>query len=156
MHRIHFYNGLNKEQYNNKQWVIKHRPRLCRQTNNYGTKWKYKPEFIDYLIKRIDIVDMISDIWMPYEGDRRTHTHWSISPFTLEPSTKPFLASRKKRIFKCFHTGKSGGIIKFVQYIFNYNKKQAITYIVTRYKIDISKAILETKIESNYYDDFPF
>lgn len=145
---------MNKYQFNNKQWVIKHVTKR-KHFNNYGTKWKYKPEFINYLVKRIDIVDMISDVWMPYEGNRRTNTHWSVSPFTMDPSTKPFLASRKKRIFKCFHTGKSGGIIKFIQYLFNYNKKEAITYIVTRYKIDISNAILETKMEDNS-NDLPF
>lgn len=151
-----FYDRLNREQYNNKQWVIKHGLVLYRQSNNYGCKWKYKSDFVKYLIKRIDIVDLISDVWMPYEGKRRTNTHWSISPFTSDPSTRPFLASRKKRIFKCFHTGKSGGIIKFVQFLFGYNRKQAITYIVNRYKIDTANAILETEIDNYLNDDYPF
>lgn len=71
--------------------------------------------FLDELLDRTDIVDLVSEsVRLTQKG----RNYWGLCPFHSE-KTPSFSVSADKRIFKCFGCGKGGGAINFVMELDN-------------------------------------
>ena len=66
--------------------------------------------FLDELIARTDIVDLVSE---SVRLTKKGRNYWGLCPFHSE-KTPSFSVSADKQIFKCFGCGKGGGAINFV------------------------------------------
>ena len=66
--------------------------------------------FLDELIARTDIVDLISE-YVPLT--KKGRNYWGLCPFHSE-KTPSFSVSADKQIFKCFGCGKGGGAVNFI------------------------------------------
>jgi len=126
------------------------------------SKWKYTEKCIRRIIHNISLVDVISDLYIkPIPTKNKNRFYLKSTPFNLyeKPSGSRWLyISTDKRMFKCFITGKSGNVISFVRIFLKLNKKDAITFLLTKYdKEKKYKEIIETQIMVNDYRDYlPF
>lgn len=93
----------------------------------------YSPEFIDEVIKRNDIIEIVSSyIQVVQKGGG----YWALCPFHHE-KTPSFSINRDEQYYHCFGCGEGGNVIKFVQQI------ESISFIEAVEKL-ASKAGLET------------
>ena len=76
--------------------------------------------FLDELIARTDIVDLVSE---SVRLTKKGRNYWGLCPFHSE-KTPSFSVSADKQIFKCFGCGKGGGAINFVMEMENLPRGQ--------------------------------
>lgn len=90
-----------------------------------------KPEFIDKIIDRADIVEVISDFVVLKKAGA---TFKGKSPFAEERSPS-FMVSPTKQIWKDFSSGKGGNLISFLMEpkIKNFSYPEAIEYLAHKY-----------------------
>ena len=84
--------------------------------------------FLDELIARIDIVDLVSE---SVRLTKKGRNYWGLCPFHSE-KTPSFSVSADKQIFKCFGCGKGGGAINFVMEMENLPFRDAVEVLAKR------------------------
>lgn len=90
-------------------------------------------QFIDELIARSDITDVVSDYVHLILKDGNM---WGLCPFHGE-KTPSFSVNRDKQIFKCFSCGKGGGVINFIMSIENMSYPEAIRFLAKRLGMEV-------------------
>ncbi len=80
-----------------------------------------------------NIVEVISDY---VELKKRGHTWWGLSPFKTE-KTPSFAVSPSKGIYKCFSTGKGGGVVNFIMEMEGISFQEAIIQLAKKFNITI-------------------
>lgn len=90
-------------------------------------------QFIDELIARSDIADVVSDYVRLILKDGNM---WGLCPFH-EEKTPSFSVNRDKQIFKCFGCGKGGGVINFIMSIENMSYPEAIRFLAKRLGMEV-------------------
>ena len=119
------------------------------------TKWRYTQKTINSIINNVSLERCLTDMFIkptPFKG--RGNFYIKVSPFQIDNygrsyvcgKGRPFFISGKRRIFKCFQTGKVGTVINFIMFFLQINKKQAIKFICVKYNI-------QEEIVSTQYDD---
>ena len=84
--------------------------------------------FLDELIARTDIVDLVSEsVHLVKKG----RNYWGLCPFHSE-KTPSFSVSPDKQIFKCFGCGKGGGAVNFVMELENLPFREAVAALARR------------------------
>ncbi len=84
--------------------------------------------FLDELIARTDIVDLVSEsVHLTKKGSN----YWGLCPFHSE-KTPSFSVSADKQIYKCFGCGKGGGAISFVMEMENLPFREAVEVLAKR------------------------
>ena len=78
--------------------------------------------FLDELIARIDIVDLVSE---SVRLTKKGRNYWGLCPFHSE-KTPSFSVSADKQIYHCFGCGKGGGAINFVMGLDNLPFRDAV------------------------------
>ena len=84
--------------------------------------------FLDELIARTDIVDLVSE---SVRLTKKGRNYWGLCPFHSE-KTPSFSVSADKQIFKCFGCGKGGGAINFVMEMENLPFRDAVEVLAKR------------------------
>ena len=84
--------------------------------------------FLDELIARTDIVDLVSE---SVRLTKKGRNYWGLCPFHSE-KTPSFSVSADKQIFKCFGCGKGGGAINFVMEMENLPFREAVEVLAKR------------------------
>ncbi len=90
-------------------------------------------QFIDELIARSDIVDVVSSY---VTLNRKGANLWGLCPFHNE-KTPSFSVSPEKQIFKCFGCGKGGGVISFVMEAENLTFVEAVRVLAQRAGMEV-------------------
>ncbi len=86
------------------------------------------PEFVDEVVARCDIVDLVSDyVKLTPKGGR----HWGLCPFHSE-RTASFQVRPDWQMYHCFGCSKGGGVISFVMEIENLPYPEAIRFLSKR------------------------
>src|SRR5690606_3648248 len=98
-----------------------------------------KPEFIDSLLSKVDILKIISDF---VELKKSGANYKGLSPFSQEKSPS-FMVSPAKQMWKDFSSGKGGNVVSFLLDK-NYSFQEAIEYIASKYNENV-------EYESNEY-----
>lgn len=101
-------------------------------------KKKYSQTCINRIINNVSLIKVVGDLYVEPKTYNNKHFYFCINtPFDKDRKAKgrPFMISNKRRIFKCFCTGKSGNVINFVMLYLNINKRQAIQFLLEKYKI---------------------
>lgn len=80
-----------------------------------------------------NIVEVISDY---VELKKKGHTWWGLSPFKTE-KTPSFAVSPSKGIYKCFSTGKGGGVVNFIMEMEGISFYEAIIQLAKKFHITI-------------------
>ncbi len=80
-----------------------------------------------------NIVEVIGDY---VELKRKGHTWWGLSPFKTE-KTPSFAVSPSKGIYKCFSTGKGGGVVNFIMEMEGISFREAIIQLAQKFSITI-------------------
>ncbi len=80
-----------------------------------------------------NIVEVISDY---VELKKKGHTWWGLSPFKTE-KTPSFAVSPSKGIYKCFSTGKGGGVVNFIMEMEGISFQEAIIQLAKKFNITI-------------------
>lgn len=94
-----------------------------------------KPEFIDELLDKVDIKDIVTD----YTELKKKGSSWfGLSPFETE-KTPSFNVNDVKQRFKCYSSGKSGNAITFLMEQ-NMTYIEAIETIAGKYGIEVQYA----------------
>ena len=81
--------------------------------------------FLDELIARTDIVDLVSE---SVRLTKKGRNYWGLCPFHSE-KTPSFSVSADKQIYKCFGCGKGGGAINFVMELDNLPFRDAVALL---------------------------
>ena len=84
--------------------------------------------FLDELMARTDIVDLVSES-VPLTKSGRNY--WGLCPFHSE-KTPSFSVSAEKQIYKCFGCGKGGGAISFVMELEGLSFREAVEVLAKR------------------------
>ena len=84
--------------------------------------------FLDELIARTDIVDLVSE---SVRLTKKGRNYWGLCPFHSE-KTPSFSVSADKQIYKCFGCGKGGGAINFVMELDNLPFRDAVAVLAKR------------------------
>lgn len=104
-----------------------------------------KPEFIDKVLDVAKIDEVIGD----FVTLKRAGSNFkACSPFNENDKTASFMVSPVKEIFKCFSTGKSGNVIKFLMEKRPCSFPEAIEYIANKYSLPVeyeSQEVAEKK-----------
>lgn len=95
-------------------------------------------QFIDELIARSDIVDVVSSY---VTLNRKGGNLWGLCPFHSE-KTPSFSVSPEKQIFKCFGCGKGGGVISFVMEAENLPFLDAVRLLAQRAGMEVPEGDL--------------
>ena len=89
-------------------------------------------EFIDELVARSDIVDVVSDyVRLTQKGG----SYWGLCPFHGE-KTASFHVIPDRQLFHCFGCGKGGGVISFVMEMENLPYIDALRVLAKRANLD--------------------
>ncbi len=80
-----------------------------------------------------NIVEVISDY---VELKKKGHTWWGLSPFKSE-RTPSFAVSPSKGIYKCFSTGKGGGVVNFIMEVDGLSFYEAILQLAKKFNITV-------------------
>lgn len=102
-------------------------------------------QIIEKVLDQADIVQVISEF---VDLKKKGQNYQGRSPFTDE-KTPSFFVSPSKRIFKCFSSGKSGGVVKFLKEYKGMSFPEAIEYLAGKYQIEI---IRERKVSKDEED----
>ena len=89
--------------------------------------------FLDELIARIDIVDLVSE---SVRLTKKGRNYWGLRPFHSE-KTPSFSVSADKQIYKCFGCGKGGGAINFVMELDNLPFRDAVALLAKRAGLEV-------------------
>ena len=89
--------------------------------------------FLDELISRTDLVDLVSE-YVPL--NKKGRNYWGLCPFHSE-KTPSFSVSADKQIFKCFGCGKGGGAINFVMELDNLPFRDAVAVLAKRVGMEV-------------------
>ena len=84
--------------------------------------------FIDQLIERSDIVDVISSY---VQLNKKGGSHMGLCPFHNE-KTPSFSVSADRQVYHCFGCGVGGGVINFIMSIENLSYPDAIHFLASR------------------------
>lgn len=90
-------------------------------------------QFIDELLARSDIVDVVSHY---VRLDKKGANYWGLCPFHNE-KTPSFSVSQEKQIYKCFGCGKGGGAISFVMEEENLSFVDAVKALAGRAGLEV-------------------
>lgn len=102
---------------------------------------------IEAVLGRVDIVDVIGE-FVPL---KKTGINYSgLSPFTNEKKPS-FVVSPTKRIFSCFSSGNSGGVVKFLKIHKGMSFPETIKYLAKKYDIEVSEQDSFNKVEQDKY-----
>jgi DNA primase len=88
-----------------------------------------KPDFIDRLMSKVDIVDVIYDF---VQLKKAGANYSGKSPFT-EERTGSFMVSPAKGIFKDFSSGKGGNVVNFLMEYKKWTYPEAIEHLAAKY-----------------------
>lgn len=92
-----------------------------------------KKEFIDSLLDKVDILDVLSD----YTELKKKGTHFfGLSPFQKEDSPS-FCVNRVKQRYNCYSSHKSGNVISFLMDHENMDYPEAIKTLANKYGIPV-------------------
>ncbi|MDP4042908.1 DNA primase [Mycoplasmopsis arginini] len=94
-----------------------------------------KQNIWEYVLSKSDIVSIISD-YVPLTQKGKNYV--ACCPFHDE-KTPSFSVSPEKNIFKCFGCGKSGNVIKFVEYKDNVSALEATRRLAEKQALNISQ-----------------
>lgn len=89
--------------------------------------------FVDELIGRTDIVDLVSEY---VRLNKKGRNYWGLCPFHSE-KTPSFSVSADKQIYKCFGCGKGGGAINFVMEVDNLPFIDAVKVLAKRANMEV-------------------
>lgn len=89
--------------------------------------------FLDELIARTDIVDLVSE---SVRLTKKGRNYWGLCPFHSE-KTPSFSVSADKQIYKCFGCGKGGGAINFVMELDNLPFRDAVVLLAKRAGLEV-------------------
>ena len=89
--------------------------------------------FLDELIARIDIVDLVSE---SVRLTKKGRNYWGLCPFHSE-KTPSFSVSADKQNYKCFGCGKGGGAINFVMELDNLPFRDAVALLAKRAGLEV-------------------
>lgn len=89
--------------------------------------------FIDELVARTDIVDLVSEY---VRLNKKGRNYWGLCPFHSE-KTPSFSVSADKQIYKCFGCGKGGGAINFVMEVDNLPFMDAVKVLAKRVNMEV-------------------
>jgi DNA primase len=84
--------------------------------------------FIDRLIERSDIVDVVSSY---VQLSKKGGSHMGLCPFHNE-KTASFSVSAERQVYHCFGCGAGGGVINFIMSIENLSYPDAIHFLANR------------------------
>ena len=84
--------------------------------------------FLDELLARTDIVDLVSE---SVRLTKKGRNYWGLCPFHGE-KTPSFSVSIDKQIFKCFGCGKGGGAVRYVMELENLPFQDAVAVLARR------------------------
>lgn len=85
-------------------------------------------QFIDELIARTDLVDLVSE---SVRLSKKGNSYWGCCPFHSE-KTPSFHVVPDRQIYKCFGCGKGGGAISFVMELENLPYRDAVAVLAKR------------------------
>ena len=94
-----------------------------------GDSTAFPDSFIDELVARNDIVDVVSGYVRL--GKRSGSNMFGLCPFHSE-KTPSFSVSPDKQIYHCFGCGKGGGVINFIMEIENLSFPEAVAFLARR------------------------
>ncbi len=89
--------------------------------------------FIDELVARTDIVDLVSEY---VRLTKKGRNYWGLCPFHSE-KTPSFSVSADKQIYKCFGCGKGGGAINFMMEMDNLPFLDAVKVLAKRVNMQV-------------------
>lgn len=89
--------------------------------------------FIDELVSRTDIVDVVSSY---LHLNKKGANFWACCPFHGE-KTPSFSVSQSKQIFHCFGCGKGGGVLRFVQEMENVSFPDAVGILAAKAGLEV-------------------
>lgn len=89
--------------------------------------------FIDELVTRTDIVDLVSEY---VRLNKKGRNYWGLCPFHSE-KTPSFSVSADKQIYKCFGCGKGGGAINFIMEVDNLPYIDAVKVLAKRVNLEV-------------------
>ncbi len=96
-------------------------------------------EFIDELVARSDIVDVVSDyVHLTQKGG----SYWGLCPFHGE-KTASFHVVPDRQMFHCFGCGKGGGVVSFVMEMENLPYIDALRLLAKRANLDFPEQDLD-------------
>ncbi len=114
-------------------------------------KYKFSPSFVQELLSRVDIVDIVSH-YLTLKQVGRNFT--ALCPFHPE-KTPSFVVSPEKQIFKCFGCGVGGNAITFVEKYENLSFPEAVKRVAELSGIELPTEFKEDdallKIEEEGY-----
>ena len=89
--------------------------------------------FIDELVTRTDIVDLVSEY---VRLNKKGRNYWGLCPFHSE-KTPSFSVSADKQIYKCFGCGKGGGAINFIMEVDHLPYVDAVKVLAKRVNLEV-------------------
>lgn len=89
--------------------------------------------FLDDLIARIDLVDLVSE---SVRLTKKGNSYWGCCPFHSE-KTPSFHVVPDRQIYKCFGCGKGGGAINFVMEMENLPYRDAVAVLAKRAGMEV-------------------
>lgn len=98
-------------------------------------------EFIDSLIERSDIVDVVSD-YVSLRKQGRNFT--GLCPFHSE-KTPSFVVSPEKQICNCFGCGNGGTTISFIMKVESLEFPDAVRFLAKKYNMDVPEEHFDKK-----------
>lgn len=120
-------------------------------------------QFIDELLARSDIVDVVSSY---VSLSKKGANYWGLCPFHNE-KTPSFSVSQERQIYKCFGCGKGGGAISFVMEEENLSFVDAVKRLAQRAGMEVpetgvsqdesrkkARALEANKEAARFYNDY--
>ena len=93
----------------------------------------FSDSFLNELIGRNDIVDVVSDY---VRLTKKGSNHFGLCPFHSE-KTASFSVSQDKQIYHCFGCSKGGGVVNFIMEIENLSYPDAVRFLAKRVGMDV-------------------
>ena len=93
----------------------------------------WPPQFLDELIDRTDLVDLVSE---SVHLTKKGNSYWGCCPFHSE-KTPSFHVVPDRKIYKCFGCGKGGGAINFVMELDNLSFREAVEVLAKRCGMEV-------------------
>lgn len=88
----------------------------------------WPPQFLDELIDRTDLVDLVGE---SVRLTKKATATGAAAPFTVK-KTPSFHVVPDRKIYKCFGCGKGGGAINFVMELDNLSFREAVEVLAKR------------------------
>jgi len=104
-------------------------------------------QVIEKVLDRADIVQVIGEF---VDLKKKGQNYQGRSPFTDEKNPS-FIVSPSKRIFKCFSSDKSGGVVKFLKEYKGMSFPEAIRFLADKYQVEIVEEKKLTKDDQEHF-----